>query len=101
VLLRSRRPGSDARRRGAPLDVRRLLTLLRAHAHPDDTPLAEALRLAQRPRARANRWLQVALAWHLVEVRGTSRTALWHNGGPGGFCSVVAVVPDADAGWSC
>jgi CubicO group peptidase (beta-lactamase class C family) len=75
-----------------------LLTLLRAHLEPDGTALSDALRLVQQPRARRNRWLQVGLGWFLSPVRSSGHTALWHNGGTGGFASYVAVLPAAEAG---
>jgi serine-type D-Ala-D-Ala carboxypeptidase/endopeptidase len=75
-----------------------LLTLLCAHLLPDRTALPDALRLVQRPRVRRNRWLQVGLGWFLSPVRSSGHTALWHNGGTGGFASYVALVPAAQAG---
>src|SRR5205085_5076865 len=59
---------------------------------------AEAFRLVQQPRVRRNRWLQVGLGWFLFPVRSTGLTALWHNGGTGGFASYAALLPAADAG---
>lgn len=75
-----------------------LLIFLRQQLSPDSTHLREAIRLAQQPQARSNRWVQVALGWHLISVRGTSATALWHNGGTGGFASHVSLVADAHVG---
>jgi len=72
--------------------------ILRAHLRPDDTARAEALRLVQQPRVRRNRWLQVGLGWFLSPVRSTGLTALWHNGGTGGFASYAALLPAAEAG---
>jgi serine-type D-Ala-D-Ala carboxypeptidase/endopeptidase len=78
--------------------VNDLLTLLRAHLEPDTCALPEAVRLVQQPRATAHRWLRVGLGWHLSPVRGTQHSALWHNGGTGGFASYVALMPDAHVG---
>lgn len=75
-----------------------LLIFARAHLHPETTPLEDALRLVQQPRAKANRWVSVALGWHTVQIRGTRHTALWHNGGTGGFSSHLSLLPLADAG---
>jgi serine-type D-Ala-D-Ala carboxypeptidase/endopeptidase len=75
-----------------------LLRLLRAHLRPDDTALPDAVRLVQQPQVRKNRWLQVGLGWFLSPVRSTGCTALWHNGGTGGFTSYVALAPAAGAG---
>lgn len=78
--------------------VHDLLTLLHAHREPASTALPEALRLVQQPRVRGNRWLEVGLGWFLSSIRSSIHTALWHNGGTGGFASYVALVPTADAG---
>jgi D-alanyl-D-alanine-carboxypeptidase/D-alanyl-D-alanine-endopeptidase len=75
-----------------------LLTFLRAHLEPDGTALSGALRLVQQPRVGRNRWLQVGLGWFLSPVRSSGHTAHWHNGGPGGFASYVALLPAAEAG---
>ena len=75
-----------------------LLIFARAHLHPEATRLADALRLVQEPRAKANRWVSVGLGWHKIQVRGTRNTALWHNGGTGGFSSHLSMLPHADAG---
>jgi serine-type D-Ala-D-Ala carboxypeptidase/endopeptidase len=75
-----------------------LLTVLRAHLEPDNTALPDALRLVQQPRVRRNRWLQVGLGWFLSPIRSSGHTALWHNGGTGGFASYVALMPTANAG---
>lgn len=74
------------------------LALLRAHLDPSTSPMPAALALVQQPHARANRFVQVALGWHLSPVRGTSSTALWHNGGTGGSSSYVALLRDARIG---
>lgn len=75
-----------------------LLLFLRAHVEPAATPLRDALELVQQPRARANRRVRAGLGWQIVPVRGTPHTALWHNGGTGGFCSHVSVLPQQNAG---
>ena len=98
---RPRRPVPDWDLGGMPgagalySTVTDLLTLGRKQLAPDTTPLCEALRLVQQPQARGNRWVQVGLGWHLIPVRGSPLTALWHNGGTGGFASHVSLVPDA------
>jgi hypothetical protein len=70
-----------------------LLTLLRCRLRPDCTALPDALRLVQRPQVRRNRWLQVGLGWFISPVRSTGHTAVWHDGGTGGFASCVALLP--------
>lgn len=70
-----------------------------AHLRPCATDhLGRALSLVQQRRATANRWVDVGLAWHLMHVRGTGHTALWHNGGTGGFAAYLALLPARDAG---
>jgi CubicO group peptidase (beta-lactamase class C family) len=110
--LERRAGGHDGRRRPVPdwdlgalpgagalySTARDLLIFARAHLHPETTPLAAALRLVQEPRVKANRWIGLGLGWHTVPVRGTAHTALWHNGGTGGFSSYLAILPKADAG---
>ena len=87
-------PGAGALRS----TVRDLLTLLRAHLDPGSTPIPEALALVQQPRAKANRWLQIGLAWHLSPLRGTGATIVWHNGATAGSHSFLALLPAARAG---
>lgn len=77
--------------------VRDMLALLRAHADPEATPLPEALRLVQQPRA-AEGPVQVGLGWFLLPLAGTRHRALWHGGATGGFRSVLGLAPDAHAG---
>jgi D-alanyl-D-alanine-carboxypeptidase/D-alanyl-D-alanine-endopeptidase len=71
-----------------------LLLLAQAHLQPDRTPIPEALRLAQQPQVTRGRWHAVALGWHLTPIAGTKQTALWHNGGTGGFSSYVGLLPE-------
>lgn len=110
--LRRRALGHDRRRRPVPdwdlgampgagalySTPRDLLTFARAQLHPETTPLANALRLAQEPQVKANRWMSGGLGWHLIPIPGTEHTALWHNGGTGGFRSYLGLLPRADAG---
>jgi CubicO group peptidase (beta-lactamase class C family) len=74
-----------------------MLVLLRAHLCPESTPLEHALRLVQEPQLRVTGRLQLGLAWHVSPVERTGRTALWHNGGTGGFRSFAALVPERGA----
>ncbi len=78
--------------------VNDMMTFLRANIDPDGTPLAAALRLAQTPRARANRWLEVGLGWHLSPFGEPGHSIHWHNGGTGGFFSFTAFDPAAEVG---
>jgi CubicO group peptidase (beta-lactamase class C family) len=74
-----------------------LLVLLRAHLFPGTTPLEPALRLVQEPRLRVTGRLELGLAWHISPVERTGRSAVWHNGGTGGFRSFAALVPERSA----
>jgi D-alanyl-D-alanine-carboxypeptidase/D-alanyl-D-alanine-endopeptidase len=71
--------------------ARDLLSYLRAQLQPDQTPLAEAIRLTHvllKPAARVT----IGLGW----MRSLSRAGpmFWHNGGTGGFRSFVGFLPD-------
>jgi serine-type D-Ala-D-Ala carboxypeptidase/endopeptidase len=71
--------------------ARDLLSYLRAQLEPEQTPLAEAIRLTQvllKPAAR----ITVGLGW----MRSASRAGsmFWHNGGTGGFRSFAGFLPD-------
>ncbi len=73
-----------------------LLTYLRAHRHALEAAsgptlaLQQAMRRALRPRAPTGRdSTRVGLAWHQSTRDG--HAVLWHNGGTGGFRSVVAL----------
>lgn len=61
-----------------------------AHAHlvPPEGALGEAIRLSLTQHARG-----IGLAWQLTSGRDGSRLA-WHNGGTGGFRSMLALTPD-------
>ena len=74
-----------------------LLTFLRAHLHPDTSPLSAQVRLVVEPRRRANRQLRIALGWHVLDRKAGS-SWWWHNGGTGGFCSFVGIDPTTATG---
>jgi serine-type D-Ala-D-Ala carboxypeptidase/endopeptidase len=71
--------------------ARDLLSYLRAQLQPDQTPLAEAIRLTHvllKPAAR----MTIGLGW----MRSLSRAGpmFWHNGGTEGFRSFAGFRPD-------
>ena len=71
--------------------ARDLLSYVGAQLQPDQTPLAEAIRLTHvllEPAAR----MTVGLGW----MRSLSRAGpmFWHNGGTGGFRSFAGFLPD-------
>jgi hypothetical protein len=47
---------------------------LQALINPRSSPMAQALGMVQQPLATANRWVRLALGWHLSPLRGTSHT---------------------------
>lgn len=69
-----------------------LLALLDAHLRPERSPMASAIRLAIEPRIAAGRRLRVGLGWHVL-ARKDAADWWWHNGGTGGYFSIVAVDP--------
>ena len=78
-----------------------LLTYSEAYLHPEKLPaasagpaatLAAALRLAQKPEADVASGLQIALAW-LVRPEAD---LYWHDGGTGGYSSMVMFQPQRD-----
>lgn len=73
-------PGAGALRSSAD----DLLAFLAAQLAPGSTPLAEAIRLTHRtPLAGPS---SMGLGWHRAD-----RGALWHNGGTGGFRTIIAL----------
>jgi D-alanyl-D-alanine-carboxypeptidase/D-alanyl-D-alanine-endopeptidase len=70
-------------------------------AHLGEAPrqLRAALELVRQPRFRVSPTLQVALGWHLAAMP-SGRTAVWHDGGTGGFSSYTAFCPERSAGVS-
>ena len=74
------------------------LRFLRAHLRPAGTGLAPALHLVQEPRFSAGKRVQLGLGWHRSPLGDHGRTALWHNGGTGGFRSFVAFLPGSGVG---
>jgi CubicO group peptidase (beta-lactamase class C family) len=60
-----------------------------AHLDPPDGKLGDAVRLALAEHAP-----RIGLAWQRTPGRGGD-TLVWHNGGTGGFRSMVALRPDA------
>lgn len=64
-----------------------LLAWARAHLDPPDGPLGDAVRLALADHAPRS-----GLAWQRTPARGD--TLVWHNGGTGGFRSMVCLRPD-------
>ena len=71
---------------------------LQALINPRSSPMSEALGMVQQPLATANRWVRIALGWHLSPLRGTSHTMIWHNGATAGSYSYLGFVPETEVG---
>ena len=77
-----------------------LLTYAEAYLHPDKLPTASgaaatlpaALRLAQKPEADATPGMKIGLAWLIRQASDI----YWHNGGTGGYSSLVLFEPKRD-----
>lgn len=70
---------------------------LRAAAGWDVTPLAAAFKLAETPIAEAGMpIMKVGLGWHIRQSDG--KTVVWHNGGTGGYRSILLFDPAAREG---
>lgn len=65
---------------------------------PGSSPMPTAMHLVQQPQASANRWVQLALGWHLSPLRSTKHTVVWHNGATAGSYSYLGFVPEAQLG---
>lgn len=71
-----------------------LLKFLRAQVDSDHT-LAPALRLCREVHFDKKR-TKMGLAWHFAQFNGLE--AVWHDGGTGGFSSLVGFIPEREAG---
>ncbi len=75
-----------------------LLTLLAAELRYASSPLAaamDAMLKVRRPTGTPG--LEIALGWH-VRVRPSGGDIVWHNGGTGGYRSIIAFNPVARTG---
>jgi serine-type D-Ala-D-Ala carboxypeptidase/endopeptidase len=76
--------------------ARDMLRFLRANLHPEETSLADVLRMAQGPhRSFRGGRLAIGLGWMQLQHKG--RRVVWHNGGTVGFGSFAGFDPDAGA----
>lgn len=78
--------------------VNDLLRYLRAHMGEAPDNLRPALDLVQRPRFTISPALRVGLGWHMLTLPASRRTAVWHNGGTGGFTGFAAFCPSRGTG---
>lgn len=74
-----------------------LAVFVAAQLEPDTTPLAEAIRLTQEPRAgRGPR--RIGLGWMVMPLGRDGPTSHWHNGGTGGARTFTGYVRDRGVG---
>jgi D-alanyl-D-alanine-carboxypeptidase/D-alanyl-D-alanine-endopeptidase len=74
-----------------------MIRYMRAHVGTAPRYLKPALDLVQQPRFEIKPGVHVALGWH-TSVMPSGRTAVWHDGGTGGFTSFIAFCPSTGAG---
>jgi D-alanyl-D-alanine-carboxypeptidase/D-alanyl-D-alanine-endopeptidase len=70
-----------------------MLRYLKANMGVDPSPLAAAMKLAQRPRADMSKTTRIGLAWMT-----TDKGIVWHNGGTGGYRSFLGFTADGRRG---
>jgi CubicO group peptidase (beta-lactamase class C family) len=73
-----------------------LLRYLKAHLHPEATPLTAALRATQVPRVAAKGKDRVCLVWN--HRRSRYGDVLFHSGGTRGFTAFLGFCPQAGTG---
>jgi CubicO group peptidase (beta-lactamase class C family) len=73
-----------------------LLRYLKAHLHPEATPLTAALRATQVPRVAAKGKDRVCLVWN--HRRSRYGDVLFHSGGTRGFTAFLGFCPQASTG---
>jgi serine-type D-Ala-D-Ala carboxypeptidase/endopeptidase len=71
-----------------------LARFLHANLHPKTTPIPNVIETIQRRHPSPPGSQATGLGWHISELSG--RSILWHNGGTGGFSSMLAL--DRQAG---
>jgi serine-type D-Ala-D-Ala carboxypeptidase/endopeptidase len=74
--------------------VHDMLLFLKANLHPQGTPLEQAMLLAQKSEAPIGNGASIGLAWHILP----GGKVTWHNGGTGGYQSMLAFNRDARQG---
>jgi CubicO group peptidase (beta-lactamase class C family) len=71
-----------------------LARFLGANIHPETTPIPAAIKTIQHPHPSPDGSPVTGLGWHIAQQAG--RPVLWHDGGTGGFSSMLAL--DRQAG---
>src|SRR5262249_15553192 len=70
-----------------------MLRYLKANMGIDPSPLAAAMKLAQRPRSDMNQTTRIGLAWMT-----TDKGIVWHSGGTGGYKRYIGFTADGRRG---
>ena len=73
-----------------------MMRFLAANLAPPDDPVGRAIAASQQPRFRVNGSLTMGLNWHITTFRGD--TLVFHNGGTGGFRTMLAWNPRTRTG---
>jgi serine-type D-Ala-D-Ala carboxypeptidase/endopeptidase len=73
--------------------VNDMLRYLKANIGIDQSPLAAAMKLAQRPRGDMTKTARIGLAWMT-----TDRGIVWHNGMTGGYASFLGFTANGQRG---
>jgi serine-type D-Ala-D-Ala carboxypeptidase/endopeptidase len=73
-----------------------LLAFAAANLGETKTPLLAVLRASHEKRAEVSKGVDIGLGWHRLRLPGTETTVIWHNGGTGGFRSMLAFTPSTE-----
>jgi CubicO group peptidase (beta-lactamase class C family) len=73
-----------------------MMKYLAANMDPPATALGRAIAVSHSPRFTVNNALRLGLNWHLSTIQGD--TLIWHNGGTGGFRTILAWNPRTKVG---
>ena len=73
-----------------------MLAFLAANLQPPASALGQAIAVSHQPRFRVNAVLSLGLNWHISNFNGD--TLVWHNGGTGGFRTMLAFHPRSGRG---
>lgn len=73
-----------------------MMRFLAANLNPPETPMGRAIAASHEHRFRSNAALSLGLNWHRLVSRGD--TLIFHNGGTGGFRTMLAWNPKTRAG---
>ncbi len=71
-----------------------LLKYAAANLGETDTPLKDSLLAAQKPRQDEGNGRATGLFWVRMPLKGVTGTAVWHNGGTGGYRSMLLLIPE-------